>query len=139
MILTQEIAKFFADAKTIKQLWLKYLWSKNCNNCFVKNVNSGVWRTCNSAARKTDLKLQHMQKSLAASWISPTLSANFLLKLSSLFREKYLSSLISVRDKDVKIKRRDIIQPDLRADYKLLCSWKTSITQFLFGYTFKPK
>ena len=63
-----------------------------------------------------------MQKSLAASWISPTLSANFLLKLSSLFREKYLSSLISVRDKDVKIKRRDIIQPDLRADYKLLCS-----------------
>lgn len=104
---------------------MKHLWSENCNNSLFAKVNSEVRKVCSSAARKTDLKLQHTQKSSVASVILPTLLANSLLKLPNLLGEKSLSelmalksdtvSLIYAKNRDVKTKRTDTIQPDLQA------------------------
>ena len=104
---------------------MKHLWSENCNNSLFAKVNSEVRNVCSSAARKTDLKLQHTQKSLVASVILPTLLTNSLLKLPSLLGQKSLSdlmaltsdttSLIYAKNRDVKTKRTDTIQPDLQA------------------------
>ena len=92
--------------------------------------------------REAGLKMQTIQKSLVVSLISMSLLSNKLLQLthvivrSNLTKSVNLASdsmvLINSDNRELNMKRRENIKPDLQLDYKLLCSTQVPTTSNLF-------
>ena len=121
----------------------KYSVPENSKQLTITRATPAVWRASSPHTRKNDLKLQHIQKLLVTSLRPLAILFHRLLTASNMLGNTNLNevlncfsdtiALICSANREIKLKMRDQTQPDLKSDYKLLCTQQVSITQFLFG------
>ena len=127
----------------MKELVQKYSVQENCKQLVVTRVNPEVWRACSPKTRDNDLKLQQIQRSIVTSLRHLAILSDQLLNFSNMLGSTNLNELLNYcsdtialicsANREINLKRREHIKPDLHFDYKLLCSQHVPITQFLFG------
>ena len=106
------------------------IWSK---------VNQGVWNNLDESARSTDLKLQKVQKSLVKGIMIVTEVNKMVGNAGPQNAEDTLGSLMDGvlllvnANKVLNYRRKELMRPQLNANYRHLCSPSNPVTSLLFG------
>ena len=116
----------------------KYKTPSNLTEFIVPKMNSEMWRLIGKWQRKADLSLSGSQRALVK-------AATAALKLHDYFAEMPRStrqvamqntadiiSLLGKVNRDITLKRKTMIRPSLKGDFKTL-STSTQVTENLFG------
>jgi hypothetical protein len=125
----------------IKPKLEKYQRPANCDNMVKVKVNTVIWDHMTANVRSFDLKLQKAQNLSVKTMIALT---DILVELrrdrsgvnNDIF-EKALDALsfAAAGNKEINLRRRELIKPDLNQNYKALCNntAQLPITSELFG------
>ena len=102
---------------------------ENCTTLSGTRVNQGVWNNLDESARSTDLKFQKVQKSLVKGIIIIVTEVNKLMgnsgpqnvddTIGSLMEGVLL---LANANQELNYRRRELIRPQLNANYRHLCS-----------------
>ena len=104
---------------------------ENCTTLSETRVNQGVWNNLDESARSTDLKFQKVQKSLVKGIIIIVTEVNKLMGNSGPQNvDDTVGSLmdgvllLANANQELNYRRRELIRPQLNANYRHLCSPK---------------
>ena len=131
-----DIAKSLINEKLSKEklseLQAKYLRPENCTNLVAPKINKQIWQQLRQETRNTDTTFQKAQSLLMSG-----LYAVLQLCNSSSGEQKntlaHTAVLLLSANRDLNLKRRDLIRPDLNKQYAALCNPSTTVSTFLFG------
>ena len=115
----------------------KYLKPQNCDNLVVPKINKPVWQQLKQETRNIDSAFQKLQQ-LSLS------SLNAILQLcDNLSNNRNAEDNIPIltdsavlppaANRELNLKRRDLLRCDLNKQYAALCNPSTPISTFLFG------
>ena len=110
----------------------KYLRPENCTNLVAPKINKQIWQQLRQETRNSDSAFQKTQSQL----ISGLYAILQLCNDSSGEQKNILTHaavLLLSANRDLNLKRRDLIRPDLNKQYASLCNPSTTISTFLFG------
>jgi len=110
----------------------KYLRPENCTNLVAPKINKQVWQQLRQETRNNDSAFQKAQ-SLLLSGLYAVLQA---CNSSSGQQNNVLTHaavLLLSSNRELSLKRRDLIRPDLNKQYASLCNRSTPVSSFLFG------
>lgn len=148
-------SKLAADVQ--KSKFEAYNRPENCPQLVVPSVNPEIWSKLPQEAIKTDLKLQHIQRSVIKAATASTRAAELLLgplaailkrcaKHGPITQEDYGKQLdAAVRgctdsialcghaSREISLRRRMRIKPHLNKQFARICDESTPITSHLFG------
>jgi hypothetical protein len=125
----------------VKELSAKYPTPENCDNMGSVTVNSSIWDMLRPGTRVNDQKWQKMQHLLSKAMIAlakameevkaaavdkPSLNPTFGIMAESF-------ALLATNNREIKLKRRDLMRDDFSYPFKALCRHSTPITKQLFG------
>ena len=118
------------EEKSLEDAANKYPCPGNCEFLDVPKVNSSIWENLGSAVRGRDLKLQAIQKSLTKG-----LCALAQVLEPRNMTEELSDALALMCDANFRLNclRKDLIKPDLNADFQRLCKSTNKVTKHLFG------
>ena len=121
----------------------KYHRPGNCSHLAKVRVNQALWDNLPPTVRSQDLKLQKVQTSLFKGMCALTNTINIILNnMQSIPSGKDLFqvatdsfSFFANANTELNQRRRELIKPELQADYKYLCSSNSTlaVTDQLFG------
>ena len=110
---------------------------ENCSTLSETKVNQGVWNNLDESARSTDLKFQKVQKSLVKGIIIIVTEVNKMTGNSG--PQNAVGSLmdgvllLANANQELNYRRRELMRPQLNANYRHLCSPSNPVTSLLFG------
>ena len=110
----------------------KYLSPENCTNLVAPKIKKQIWQQLRQETRNTDSAFQKAQFLLISGLYAVLQMCN-----SSSGEQKnaltHTAVLLLSANRDLNLKRRDLIRPDLNKQYASLCNPSTTISTFLFG------
>ena len=113
----------------------KYLRPENCTNLVAPKINKQIWQQLRQETRNNDSAFQKAQ-SLLLSGLYAVLqlcnSANGDQR-NVLTHTAVLLLSANSENRELNLKRRDLIRPDLNKQYAPLCNPSTAVSTFLFG------
>ena len=131
-----EIVKSLINEKLSKEklseVQAKYLRPENCTDLVAPKINKQIWQQLRQETRNSDSAFQKTQSQL----ISGLYAILQLCNDSSGEQKNILTHaavLLLSANRDLNLKRRDLIRPDLNKQYASLCNPSTTISTFLFG------
>ena len=110
----------------------KYLRPENCTNLVAPKINKQIWQQLRQETRNNDSAFQRAQ-SLLLSGLYAVLQ---LCNSANGDQRNVLTStavLLLSANRELNLKRRDLIRPDLNKQYAPLCNPSTAVSTFLFG------
>ena len=116
----------------LNEVQAKYLRPENCTNLVAPKINKQIWQQLRQETRNTDSAF-HKGQSLLISGLYVVLQ---MCNSSSGEQKNALTHtavLLLSANRDLNLKRRDLIRPDLNKQYASLCNPSTTISTFLFG------
>ena len=128
-----------ANEDKLTELKKQYETPENCTTLSETKVNPGVWNNLDESARSTDLKFQKVQKSLIKGVIVIVSEVNKLMGSSGRQEDDTVSALmdgvllLANANQELNYRRRELMRPQLNANYSHLCSPSTPVTAKLFG------
>lgn len=126
-LLTEKLSK-----DKLTEVQNKYLRPENCTNLVAPKVNKHIWQQLRQETRNSDSAFQKAQ-SLVLSGLYAILQ---LCNSSSGDQRNVLTHtavLLLSANRELNLKRRDLIRPDLNKQYASLCNPSTPVSSFLFG------
>ena len=116
----------------------KYPRPQNCEALSKVTVNKLIWEKMTPSARSQDVKLQKVQTNLIAGVSAVVKSVDKLLDLPDINDEIIRGlfdgiSLFAMANREVNLRRREHIRPELNQSYRHLCSSSLTVTSELFG------
>ena len=110
----------------------KYLRPENCTNLVAPKINKQVWQQLRQETRNNDSAFQKAQSLLLSGLYAVLQTCN-----SSSGQQKnvltHAAVLLLSSNRELSLKRRDLIRPDLNKQYASLCNPSTPVSSFLFG------
>jgi len=115
----------------------KYLRPENCTNLVAPKINKQIWQqlrqeTKNNDGQRTTTAFQKAQSLLLLGLYAVLDTCN-----SSSGEQKnvltHAAVLLLSSDRELVLKRRDLIRPNLNKQYASLCNPSTPVSSFLFG------
>ena len=110
----------------------KYLRQENCTNLVVPKINKQIWQQLRQETRNNDSAFQKAQSLLLSGLYAVLQTCN-----SSSGQQKnvltHAAVLLLSSNRELSLKRRDLIRPDLNKQYASLCNSSTPVSSFLFG------
>ena len=138
--LKDKIMREKSNEDKIKDLKKQHETPENCSTLSETKVNQGVWNNLDESARSTDLKFQKVQKSLVKGIIIIVTEVNKLIGNSGPQNaEDTVGSLMDGllllvnANQELNYRRRELMGPQLNANYRHLCSSSNPVTSLLFG------
>ena len=138
--LVDKIMREKANEDKITDLKKQHETPENCATLSETKVNQGVWNNLGESARSTDLKFQKVQKSLVKGIIIIVTEVNKLMENSGPQNaEDTVGSLmdgvllLANANQELNYRRRELMRPQLNANYRHLCSPSNPVTSLLFG------
>ncbi|KAK6186680.1 hypothetical protein SNE40_005965 [Patella caerulea] len=116
---------------TIEKL-KKYKRPGNCPSLKTQEINKLMWDSVNSDCRTADIRMQRIQTSVIKASIAITECLNLIMKNKSEMPKKTTSTLVeklgdaialnSNAVREIILRRKHLIQPHLKEEYKPLCA-----------------
>lgn len=110
----------------------KYLRPENCTNLVAPKINKQIWQQLRQETKNTDSAFQKAQSLLLSGLYAVLQTCN-----SSSGEQKnvltHAAVLLLSSNRELVLKRRDLIRPDLNKQYASLCNPSTPVSSFLFG------
>ena len=126
-LLTKKLTK-----GTLAEVQNKYLRPENCTNFVAPKINKQIWQQLRQETRNNDSAFQKAQ-SLLLSGLYAVLQ---LCNSANGDQRNVLTPtavLLLSANRELNLKRRDLIRPDLNKQYAPLCNPSTAVSTFLFG------
>ena len=126
-LLTEKLSK-----DKLAEVQNKYQRPENCTNLIAPKINKQIWQQLRQETRNSDSAFQKAQ-SLVLSGLYAILQ---LCNSSSGDQRNVLTHtavLLLSANRELNLKRRDLIRPDLNKQYASLCNPSTPVSSFLFG------
>ena len=126
-LLTEKVAK-----DKLTEVQNKYCRPENCTNLVAPKINKQIWQQLRQDTRNNDSAIQKAQ-SLLLSGLYAVLQ---MCNSSSGDQRNVLTHtavLLLSANRELNLKRRDLIRPDLNKQYASLCNPSTAVSTFLFG------
>jgi hypothetical protein len=119
----------------------KYKRPSNCPKMVKVKVNTLIWEQLTPNTRSQDVKLQKVSNLLVKAVCAMTGALTDLKakaeadeSLGKTFRTLLDSfTFLAAGSRELNVKRRELLKPDLNASYKLLCAPSVPMTEELFG------
>ena len=138
--LVDKIMREKASEDKITDLKKQHETPENCSTLSETKVNQGVWNNLDESARSTDLKFQKVQKSLVKGIIIIVTEVNKMMgNAGPQNAEDTVGSLmdgvllLANANQELNYRRRELMRPQLNANYRHLCSPSNPVTSLLFG------
>ena len=117
-----------------------YETPENCDSLTETKVNQGVWNNLDESARSMDLKFQKVQKCLVKGITSVVSIVDTLLLCEKPPDSETLVTrlmngvlLFANANQELNLRRREMLRPQLNANYRYLCAPSNPVTGQLFG------
>ena len=126
-LLTEKLTK-----EKLAEVQNKYLRPENCTNLVAPKINKQIWQQLRQETRNNDSAFQKAQ-SLLLSGLYAVLQ---LCNSANGDQRNVLTPtavLLLSANRELNLKRRDLIRPDLNKQYAPLCNPSTAVSTFLFG------
>ena len=126
-LLTEKVAK-----DKLTEVQNKYCRPENCTNLVAPKINKQIWQQLRQETRNNDSAIQKAQ-SLLLSGLYAVLQ---MCNSSSGDQRNVLTHTAAIllsANRELNLKRRDLIRPDLNKQYASLCNPSTAVSTFLFG------
>ena len=138
--LVDKIMREKANEDKITDLKKQHETPENCTTLSETKVNQGAWNNLNESARSTDLKFQKVQKTLVKGIVIIVTEVDKLMGNSGpqnvddavgSLKEGVL--LLANANQELNYRRRELMRPQLNANYRHLHSASNPVTSLLFG------
>ena len=126
-LLTEKLTK-----EKLAEVQNKYLRPENCTNLVEPKINKQIWQQLRLETRNNDSAFEKAQ-SLFLSGLYAVLQ---LRNSANGDPRNVLTQTAFLRlseNRELNLKRRDLIRPDLNKQYAPLCNPSTAVSTFLFG------
>jgi len=136
--LVDKITREKANEDKITDLKKQQETPENCSTLSETKVNQGVWNNLDESARSTDLKFQKVQKSLVKGMIIATEVNKLMGKSGPPNAEDTVGSLmdgallLANANQELNYRQRELMRPQLNANYRHLCGPSNPVTSLLF-------
>lgn len=110
----------------------KYLRPENCTDLVAPKINKQIWQQLRQETKNNDSAFQKAQSLLLSGLYAVLQTCN----ASSGEQKNVLTHaavLLLSSNRELVLKRRDLIRPDLNKQYASLCNPSTPVSSFLFG------
>lgn len=139
-IITSLLTKGMAEDK-LQEKMTKIARPQNCEALTKVKVNQLIWDNLSANVRSQDLRMQKVQTSLIKGITGVVIATNKILsRLDSIPEGRDLTqglsdgiAMLANANKEINMRRKEMIKPDLHDDYKHLCSSSLETTSLLFG------
>ena len=138
--LVDKIMREKASEDKITDLKKQHETPENCSTLSETKVNQGVWNNLDESGRSTGLKFQKVQKSLVKGIIIIVTEVNKMMgNAGPQNAEDTVGSLmdgvllLANANQELNYRRRELMRPQLNANYRHLCSPSNPVTSLLFG------
>ena len=132
------------NKEKLTELEKLYETPEKCPTLAETKVNQGVWNNLDETARSMDLKFQKVQKSLIKGMTVIISVVNKLIPVSeaddtSNDQEETINKLMDCillfanANQELNFWRRELLRPQLNANYRYLCVPSNPVTAELFG------
>jgi hypothetical protein len=117
----------------------KYLKPENCENLIAPKINKPIWQQLKQETRNTDSAFQKIQQlSLSSLYAVLQVCHNLSSLQNAQDNENILvlthSIVLSLAaNRELNLKRRDLLRSDLNKQYAALCNPSTPVSKHLFG------
>ena len=116
----------------LEEVQSKYLRPENCTNLVAPKINKQIWQQLRQETRNNDSAFQKTQSLLLSGLYAVLQTCN-----GSSGEQKnvltHAAVLLLSSNRELVLKRRDLIRPDLNKQYASLCNPSTPVSSFLFG------
>ena len=126
-LLTKKLTK-----GTLAEVQNKYLRPENCTNFVAPKINKQIWQQLRQETRNNDSAFQKAQ-SLLLSGLYAVLQLCNSANGDQRNVLTHTAVLLLSANRELNLKRRDLIRPDLNKQYAPLCNPSTAVSTFLFG------
>lgn len=143
--------KKLIPGEKLKTLHASYKRPSNCSQLIVPRVNRPVWMRMRKEQKDSDRRIAHIQENVIAATSALVQGTELLLKAEkdSKIKEEDMkpiakklvdsSALLGHVNRELSERRRAMIKPYLKQEYKDLCSEETQITKLIFGDEFNQQ
>lgn len=116
----------------LEELTDKYCRPENCNNLVAPKTNKAVWNQLKDQTKKLDTGMQKCQKLFLSSVYAILQAAR---TATGDMKTQLIHSIVLIMsgNREMNLKRREILKPDLNSQFNALCGASTPITTELFG------
>ena len=129
-----------ANEDKITDLKKQHETPENCNTLSETKVNQGVWNNLDAFAMSTDLKFQKVQKPLVKGIVIIVTEVNKLMGNSgpqnvddTVGSLKDGVLLLANANLELNCRRRELMRPQINANYRHLCIPSNPVTSLSFG------
>ena len=126
-LLTEKLTK-----EKLAEVQNKYLRPENCTNLVAPKINKQIWQQLRQETRNNDSAFQKAQ-SLLLSGLYAVLQLCNSANGDQRNVLTHTAVLLLSANRELNLKRRDLIRPDLKKQYSPLCNPSTALSTFLFG------
>ena len=126
-LLTKKLTK-----GTLAEVQNKYLRPENCTNFVAPKINKQIWQQLRQETRNNDSAFQKAQSLLLSGLYAVLQLCNSANGDQRNVLTPTAVQLLSA-NRELNLKRRDLIRPDLNKQYGPLCNPSTAVSTFLFG------
>ncbi|CAB4028257.1 Hypothetical predicted protein, partial [Paramuricea clavata] len=131
-LLTEKLTK-----EKLEPVQDKYLKPENCENLVAPKINKPIWQQLKQETKNTDSTFQKIQQ-LALSSLYAVLQVCNNLSSKQNIEDSVIMLTHSIvlslaANRELNLKRRDLLRSDLNKQYAALCNPSTPVSQYLFG------
>ena len=126
-LLTEKLTK-----EKLAEVQNKYLRPENCTNLVAPKINKQIWQQLRQETRNNDSAFQKAQSLLLSGLYAVLQLCNSANGDQRNVLTPTAVQLLSA-NRELNLKRRDLIRPDLNKQYAPLCNPSTAVSTFLFG------
>ncbi len=116
----------------LAEVQAKYTRPENCPNLVSPKVNKQIWQQMRQETRNTDSSLQKTQ-SLLVSGLCAVLEVCNIAVEDQKCKLAHAAVLLLAANREVNMRRRDLIRPDLNKQFSSLCNPSIAISAYHFG------
>ena len=138
--LVEKLMREKPTEEKLTELKRQYKSPQNCDSLTETKVNQGMWNNLDESARSMDLKFQKVQKCLVKGVTSVvSVVDSFLLTENSPDNKTLITCLMdgvllfANANQELNFRRRELLRPQLNANYRYLCAPSNPVTGELFG------
>ena len=117
----------------------KCLRRENCENLVTPKINKPIWQQLKQETKNTDSALQKIQQLLLSSLYAILQVCNSLSSSQNTEHHNNIMMLTHsivlslAANRELNLKRRDLLRADLNKQYAALCNLSTPVSQYLSG------
>ena len=131
-LLTEKLTK-----EKLEPVQDKYLKPENCENLVAPKINKPIWQQLKQETKNTDSTFQKLQQlSLSSLYAVLQVCNNLSSKQNiedSVMMLTHSIVLSLAANRELNLKRRDLLRSDLNKQYAALCNPSTPVSKYIFG------